>query len=1145
MYLDYKNITFDRDGRPDTPELLLQTMTGEPIGTLSNVSDLRFNIKFSEPSELSFTISAYSDDIRTPYYNSVTGFRRIWTKHYGIFLILDPQVTGDGKEEKKEISAFSIEKELEYKKFFIEEGTFNFWNPASQTDTVLGRILEIADGWSAGFVSPSLIGRYRTFDDYNEYLLNFIYNEAPEKYKCVFVFDPYQMTINVYDAEEERSPLPIYMDFDTIMQELDVTEQSDELVTAIEPYGSDDLDIRGVNPTGTNWIYDLSWFIQNGDIPTELAAKWTAWQNEMLSVQAQYKGLIGLRASVNAKLISEQTALTDLKAELEGQQSRQSITIQQIATEETDAGKTSQETLLKEISTQTTAKQTKIDEKQEEIDKLKEELEDETTGYNAQIKAINERLSLKRYFTDEEYRILKTYFIEQTLEDETFVASDIDVTDSGKFYRNLETSLSVTGSSISRVDLLAEHEKTMYTIAGGTLELTSEHAFSGDIIRGTMERKEDGEYLLSLYIGETVHTSGGSDTKIQSGLLTISGTVPDSGFETDIAAVHEGDLTTYEGTSLSISDDSAQIYLSTNVTDYQKYSVQMELYEYAVKILKEKATPTYEFEVDSANFLFAQELAPFREKLELGKGIWLRLHDGSVISPALIEFTLDFEKRETIELVFSNRFKRNDNVNTLKDMIESSYSSSHRFETSKYIYGRNAEQGSAVSRFMNSSLDAARNNVLGASNQSVVINGAGIHIGGRSNYKMRIVDNMIAMTEDDWQTVSMALGYFYTTAKDMEGNEIGGYWGVNAGVVGGKLLVGGNLLIESQGENGVTRMFKFDNTGAWMNNATLTVQADNGGRISIDPRYGIVGGTQDVFETEGTEVTYAFLDEDNEIKTDKYGLPSLSDTESDGYYTHTDDVGFFLDIRNGNAYFNGTLYSRKGLIGDWTIDEGKLYSGSGTTRVELNSDPTSQYAIWAGADTAPSAPFWVKRNGDLRAVNGTFSGQFYSTGQGSLVADGATFDPNDETTTAYYLFDGTPDPGDESDEWMAFISYDENGAGEEWEKQNRVIFRANDRKNNGASTGITTGIPIKIESGSDMSLECKNNGSIYCGSPFRMFGPLCLWREAYGAALPASGQYPGQLFFRFGYSYLAQGGVVVNVPAAWFVWHNGDWVNTI
>ena len=128
--------------------------------------------------------------------------------------------------------------------------------------------------------------------------------------------------------------------------------------------------------------------------------------------------------------------------------------------------------------------------------------------------------------------------------------------------------------------------------------------------------------------------------------------------------------------------------MTTNVSDYQKYSVQMELYDHAVKTLSEVATPTYEFSVDSGNFIFAQEFQPFRKELELGKGIYLRLHNDEVITPVLIEFELDFEDREKLSLTFSNRFKRHDSVQTLKKMIEQSYSSSRSFDAAKFIYNQ-------------------------------------------------------------------------------------------------------------------------------------------------------------------------------------------------------------------------------------------------------------------------------------------------------------------------------------------------------------------------------------------------------------------------------------------------------------------------
>lgn len=183
---------------------------------------------------------------------------------------------------------------MDSKKFFLEEGTFNFYNPAAPSDTILGRVLAIADGWHIGYVSPSLIGRYRTFDQYDDYLLSFLYSTIPEKYRCVFVFDPYDRSFSVYDADEDRPRIPVYLDFENLVEKLEVTEISDELVTALRPYGADGLDIIAVNPTGDGWIYNIDYFIQNGDIPAQIAKKWDVWQSEISANRAYYNGLVGL-----------------------------------------------------------------------------------------------------------------------------------------------------------------------------------------------------------------------------------------------------------------------------------------------------------------------------------------------------------------------------------------------------------------------------------------------------------------------------------------------------------------------------------------------------------------------------------------------------------------------------------------------------------------------------------------------------------------------------------------------------------------------------------------------------------------------------------------------------------------------------------
>lgn len=359
--------------------------------------------------------------------------------------------------------------------------------------------------------------------------------------------------------------------------------------------------------------------------------------------------------------------------------------------------------------------------------------------------------------------------------------------------------------------------------------------------------------------------------------------------------------------------------------------------------------------------------------MELGKGIYLNVGNGLVITPYIIEFELDFEDKSKFSILFSNRFKRHDNVNTLKDMLERSYSTSRNFDASKYIYNQTVGQASMVSKFMSDSLDAAKNTILAASNQSVIINGAGIHVGGDSKYQLRIVDRMIAMTDDNWSTAKLAIGRFASP-------EVGEYWGVNAEVIGGKLVVGNNLIIENKNDHGVMQ-FKVDSSGAWLYNSTFTLAQDGGGKILIDPKYGIAAGTGSLYSTSGTTVYPSFIGRNGSIIKDSEGMPANSN--------------FFLDLRDGTAYFRGTVYAKNGTF------SGKLEAATGRFNGTVQADRfldsaghdmmsagkfTSDYLDLRGItirDNSGGVSFQVSRSGDV-TIGGTINGTVHM-GAGSSI----------------------------------------------------------------------------------------------------------------------------------------------------------------
>lgn len=977
MELLYSQIVTDTDGTPIIPNLRLKTLAGETLGTLNGVHDLKFNINYSELSEISFTIPYMNNGLVNSLYSQVVGYKVVWTKHYGVYLLTTPQTTGTGLEETKTVKGYSLEKSLERKKFFLAEGTYSL-------EDICGKI-EADTGWKCSGFDAELAGRYRTFAQYDSNVLSFMYGDMMTKYHCVVVFDTYGKKFKIVDAAKSITTLPIYLSYDNLVSQTDVTELSDELITKLHVYGADNLSIVGVNPIADDYIINLDHFIQNGDISgtvdvqdgdqvttVDLAETVQQWQLAIAAQQQNYTGLTALRSSATAKKIMLEAELVDLNGELDNLTIQQSTTLQAIQNEKTDDGKATQEQNLKKIYGDIEEIKGRIKAKQDEIDTQEKQVDD----YANSIKAIVDTLKYENYFAEEVRAVLDQFLIEDTVTESTFVASDIDTKVSGKM-STVKGTIKIETSDIARVDI-TEFKKTMYVIASGKLTLTdadAKNSIVANINRGTIEVSSDNKYLCSFFLGSCAY----QDTTHPSATLTLDG-IKTTDIDSDISQI-PGELEVYEGTTMSFSVDTSDMFLSANVTEYQRYSVSQELYEYGREILAEKAVPTYEFTVDAANFLFQNEFLPFKERLEFGNGIYLMLGSMGRVVATFIGMELDFGDSSSIGLNFANRFQKHDGKTYLKQLLEKTYNSSRSFDAGKYIYNQAANMTTQVTEFMNSAFDAATNKIIGASNQSVVIDGAGIHVTSEENPKtqIRIVNDMIAMTDDGWQTSKVAIGNFpYTNGeKDSSGNLIyHDNGGVNAEIIAGKLIIGNNLIIENVNDDGVMQ-FKVDSSGAWMNNSTFVIQ-NNSGSILLHPSYGIAAGNKDLFTLNGTTVTPSFIKNGSVVTDNATGMPQ--------------NASFYLGL-DGSAYFGGTLNSSDGKIGGFTLDDGRIYTSGtyGTNKasyyVELNANSDSNYAFWVGNSDALNAKFSIQKDGTVKVKGSLDATSLMVNGNSVLTGD--------------------------------------------------------------------------------------------------------------------------------------------------------------
>ena len=148
--------------------------------------------------------------------------------------------------------------------------------------------------------------------------------------------------------------------------------------------------------------------------------------------------------------------------------------------------------------------------------------------------------------------------------------------------------------------------------------------------------------------------------------------------------------------------------------------------------------------------------------------------------------------------------------------------------------------------------------------------------------------------------------------------------------------------------------------------------SSGGGRIEINGKSGSIIGGGGGNSSTGMTINFANFNPGKKTTAIKIG---------GGVFEVTYDGA----LKATSATIEGQIFAQSGKIGctsrnsndGWTIEKNKLYSGSGATRVELNSDKDEDFAIWAGATSSTSARdsyFAVSKKGSLYAKEGNIGG---------------------------------------------------------------------------------------------------------------------------------------------------------------------------
>lgn len=898
MVVDFSALDFK-----ERPTLVLKNLDGTYIQPLAFAFNVQAKLMYNEVSEITFELPAYVDSKKTPHYDDVVGMRLIDWIGVGQFILVNPSRKNDGISEIKSCTAYSLEYEMTYKKIFLEEGTYNFWNPVVKEDTIIGRILEVMPSWSVGEIDSSLWGKYRTLESNNNSVYDFIKNTLQDTYQCVFDFDTYQRRINVISVSSIVETKQVYVSCENLAKEIEIKEDTENIFTCLDVNGADDVDIRSVNPSGTNKIYNLDYFMDTSYFSQDFIDRWNEWKLTYASYQKPYFNLTVEKVLQESRLETERAALLALQGELSTLETLQSTYI------EASAQGIDVDNKLKEVKNEITAKNGEITEKESII----ADISDGIDAMYAQQQAINIECNVKtatkddgsRLFTDDELKLIDRYVKEDSIAEESFVYKNVS-----SYINNDSTQMSVdvlaefSDGVVTRTDLASG--KTLYQVTDGSVSLDiASKSLHAKVVRANFDISSSGDTVMSILLNAGSY----GDTSFQSGCISIIGADPD--IVSNVTSNPDTPGIFLDGTEISVNLYGANIYFTQNATEYEKRSVEWDLFEYGQECLEELAWPSYTFTVDSANFLAADGFDLFRNQLSLGRKIYLNIGDQKVLSPIAIGVEINCEDPSDFTLLFGDKYSAKDSSFQLVDLLEQSINMGQTVASNKTNYNAFIDSGAStqVNDYMKSALNAAKQAVLAGAHQEIKLDESGLRLrkllengSGYDPAQIWMTANSIAFTRDNWDSAYMAIGTFNDPNFGMTS-------GVIAPSIVGTLLAGQNMLIESAKKDGDIAVFRVDADGARLYNSRFDLVNEYGvgqsGQISMMPPVGFVGGN-----VTSSSPLFSFDENGNII-----GVKTASgETMADLAAFNSDDLpnaNFWIDMK-GNAFFKGTVYAEDG-----------------------------------------------------------------------------------------------------------------------------------------------------------------------------------------------------------------------------------------
>lgn len=309
---------------------------------------------------IQFDVHRYVNCEESNGYDMLDEAMYIFVDGIGYFRMSYPEVSNDGFDEYKSVSAQSCECELALKtlkNFKINTGetdSYEYLAPGNVEETdegvkiakksitlydqynpelsLLHLALSKVSGWKIGIVDQTVAittieeptvnedgsvttktvtsASKRTFDIDSKSVYAFLTQDVSKKFECIFEFDIIKREINVRDVDTYGKDSNVFISYRNLIQELNYSPaQENNILTRFNVRGADDLTIDAVN-FGTSTIEDLSYYLNTKHhVSDDLVDHYNKWlkaieeaRKKYMYYNRQYNILMEKRDEVNNRV---------------------------------------------------------------------------------------------------------------------------------------------------------------------------------------------------------------------------------------------------------------------------------------------------------------------------------------------------------------------------------------------------------------------------------------------------------------------------------------------------------------------------------------------------------------------------------------------------------------------------------------------------------------------------------------------------------------------------------------------------------------------------------------------------------------------------------------------------------------------------